>query len=377
MVSDTDISDDKIMRSYIDDMITQKSVSGINSDQRARLRQKLIELFDERMQQEMITALPDEKLVELEDKLDNELSDDDLEKFFDESGLDFGEVAKRALERFRDEYISGVLEVEVPAPRATNTGVDGRAQFEQMMMQDDEIVSVVPEQEVTDSAKSSPSMVQGKAGVDSATTHSSASTEAAQPSVNPAENNVSAANPVAAETTATNESAVTNETAANEAQPAEASESAAQNSGLTDLEQAIKDAEESVKGISTPLNGAVTIGGIPLPEPVAVPDDPEPKSTATQTTAPATQGNNVNTNSVEGVPAQTAPSPAQNPAATPQVSGMQPTVADAQPVVAGVQTATSPMATENAATQAPSLTPPPMQQVSNDVTPTNPNGGVN
>ncbi len=268
MMPDVDISTDRVMRAYIDDMITQKGVANIDQDQRARLRQKLFKIFDERVQDAMIAALPDDKLIELDEKLNRGISDDDLGKFFDDAGVDFDEVAERALEQFRNEYLSGELEVEVPAPREMKTGVDGKAEFEAMMMHDDEIVNE-PEGAVSVAPLADVSAVKVPENVAVATKTTVAASENAGTSVEVG--NVAQSGSMAkAEAVTQPENATQSGSVATEIPESEPVQE------QTDLEKAIQEAEATVKGIVTPLNGAVSIGkGIVLPDPVAVPDDPE------------------------------------------------------------------------------------------------------
>lgn len=53
----------------------------------------------------MIAALPDDKLAELNDLLDQEDASEAINRVFDDSGVDFDAVAKQTLEAFRKEYL--------------------------------------------------------------------------------------------------------------------------------------------------------------------------------------------------------------------------------------------------------------------------------
>ena len=54
--------------------------------------------------------LPDEKLVELEGMLDREASDEEIEQFFDGSGVNFEQVAQQTMAAFRSAFLGSGAE---------------------------------------------------------------------------------------------------------------------------------------------------------------------------------------------------------------------------------------------------------------------------
>lgn len=94
----------KLINVFVDKMMADKGVSG------AALKDRLKTELDERVEQAMVRALPDEKLVELDGMLDSDVSDDEIEKFFKESGVNFVEVVERTMAEFRKSFLSDSVE---------------------------------------------------------------------------------------------------------------------------------------------------------------------------------------------------------------------------------------------------------------------------
>lgn len=76
------------------------------------LREQLEMKLQEQIEQAMIRALSDEMLVELDGMLEREASDEEIEMFFDESGVDFAEVVEQTMLAFREAFLNNGTEVE-------------------------------------------------------------------------------------------------------------------------------------------------------------------------------------------------------------------------------------------------------------------------
>lgn len=76
------------------------------------LREQLEMKLQEQIEQAMIRALSDEMLVELDCMLEREASDEEIETFFDESGVDFAEVVEQTMLVFREAFLNNGTEVE-------------------------------------------------------------------------------------------------------------------------------------------------------------------------------------------------------------------------------------------------------------------------
>lgn len=95
----------KIINVFVDKMMSDK---GVNDE---TLKEQLKAKLDEQIEQAMIRALPDEKLVELEAMLDRDASDDEIEKFFDESGVDFQVAVEDTMAAFRAAFLNNGTEM--------------------------------------------------------------------------------------------------------------------------------------------------------------------------------------------------------------------------------------------------------------------------
>lgn len=102
MPEETQPTKDSVISEFIDRMMAEK---GVNADlgEKARLEQELGNRIDE----SVVNALSDEQLITLDQQLDAGISDEDLERFFENSGIDFAEVVKNTAENFRLAYLGG------------------------------------------------------------------------------------------------------------------------------------------------------------------------------------------------------------------------------------------------------------------------------
>lgn len=95
----------KVINVFVDKMMTDKGVSDV------ALKEQLEAKLEEQIEQAMIRMLPDEKLVELEGILDRGAGDDEIEKVFDEAGVDFQAVAEQTMAAFRAAFLANGTEV--------------------------------------------------------------------------------------------------------------------------------------------------------------------------------------------------------------------------------------------------------------------------
>lgn len=96
---------EKVLSEFVEKMVAEKGVAGMTPEQQAQLSKSLSEKLEEQIEQAMIKMLSDEQLVQLETMLDSNVSDEALEKFFDESGVDFSQAAAQAMTEFRKAYM--------------------------------------------------------------------------------------------------------------------------------------------------------------------------------------------------------------------------------------------------------------------------------
>lgn len=94
----------KVINAFVNKMMADKGTDDV------ALKEQLEMKLEEQIEQAMIRALPDEKLVELEGMLDREASDDEIEAFFDGAGVNFEEVAQQTMAAFRAAFLGNGAE---------------------------------------------------------------------------------------------------------------------------------------------------------------------------------------------------------------------------------------------------------------------------
>ena len=125
------LNDEKVLQMFVDRLIADKGGDTLDAKQKETLQGELMAELDERMQQAMIRALPDAKLMELEKMLDADASDEEIESFFanasKDAGVDFDPEIRKVFEAFRTDYFKDKIQVSVktsvlaPAPAASTS----------------------------------------------------------------------------------------------------------------------------------------------------------------------------------------------------------------------------------------------------------------
>lgn len=125
------LNDEKVLQMFVDRLIADKGGDTLDAKQKETLQGELMAELDERMQQAMIRALPDAKLMELEKMLDADASDEEIESFFanasKDAGVDFDPEIRKVFETFRTDYFKDKIQVSVktsvlaPAPAASTS----------------------------------------------------------------------------------------------------------------------------------------------------------------------------------------------------------------------------------------------------------------
>lgn len=113
------LNDEKVLQMFVDRLIADKGGDTLDAKQKETLQGELMAELDERMQQAMIRALPDAKLMELEKMLDADASDEEIESFFanasKDAGVDFDPEIRKVFEAFRTDYFKDKIKVSVKA----------------------------------------------------------------------------------------------------------------------------------------------------------------------------------------------------------------------------------------------------------------------
>lgn len=91
---------------FVADMLQEKSLAGVNDEVRAQLIQDLKQQLLDQINRALIDALPEDKLDEFNHMLEDEsTSDESLQQFILNSGIDTTQVAARTMLQFRDLYL--------------------------------------------------------------------------------------------------------------------------------------------------------------------------------------------------------------------------------------------------------------------------------
>ena len=100
-----DIKDNIEIEQYIDRLLDRKQVLG---RERETEKQRLFNELNDLVLRAVIKALSDDKLAELNHVLDeDEMSEEQIDKVVNDSGVDMTEVTRTVLIKFENEYSGG------------------------------------------------------------------------------------------------------------------------------------------------------------------------------------------------------------------------------------------------------------------------------
>lgn len=106
---DRKYNDQRTLSTYVDAMIMERGdAKELSMEMRGALKRALLEGLNDAIEKAILAALPDSKLLELEKILDNDGSDEELDKFFaGVEDVDATPAIKQAMEKFRADYLAG------------------------------------------------------------------------------------------------------------------------------------------------------------------------------------------------------------------------------------------------------------------------------
>lgn len=99
----------RIINTFVDKMMVDKDLGAMSTEEREALRKNLRQKAEEQIEQAMLAALPDKKLLELEQLVDAGASDDVLDNFFANCGVDFTKAAEQAMVEFRKAFLNSTV----------------------------------------------------------------------------------------------------------------------------------------------------------------------------------------------------------------------------------------------------------------------------
>lgn len=108
------------VETFIDQLIDEKGL-GVEGDVRKQLKLDMMERLLDQIDRASINALPEDKAIELADKLDDEnFTDEQVAEFMKNSGVDLERVALETMLQFRLLYLGGNASVDTEAMEKAN-----------------------------------------------------------------------------------------------------------------------------------------------------------------------------------------------------------------------------------------------------------------
>ncbi len=95
------LSQDEVMALFVEQLLVDKGVEATDE-----LRAELAEKISDRVNMEILKGMSDEMLDQLNAALDNpEVSDEEIERMIESSGVDVAKVTGETMLAFREEYL--------------------------------------------------------------------------------------------------------------------------------------------------------------------------------------------------------------------------------------------------------------------------------
>lgn len=99
------MADDELDK-FINEILDAKQLSGVTADVRTQLVSDLKQRLLDQINRALVDAMPDDKITEFNNLLDDEnLSDEAVQQFITESGVDVSGVTLQTMLRFSELYI--------------------------------------------------------------------------------------------------------------------------------------------------------------------------------------------------------------------------------------------------------------------------------
>jgi hypothetical protein len=93
---------------FMDSLLEEKGITDLDDETREALKRDMIDRLMAQIDTALINALPEDKLNEFNDRVnDPDFSSDDATQFFVDAGLDVQKIALQTMIEFRMLYIGG------------------------------------------------------------------------------------------------------------------------------------------------------------------------------------------------------------------------------------------------------------------------------
>lgn len=108
---------------FMDSLLEEKGITDLDDETRETLKRDMIERLMAQIDTAMINALPEDKLTEFNERIDDpNFSNDDATQFFVDAGLDVQRIALQTMIEFRMFYLGGEAEKNVTSASVANAG---------------------------------------------------------------------------------------------------------------------------------------------------------------------------------------------------------------------------------------------------------------
>lgn len=100
------ITQERLLAAYINRLLIDKGELATDTKTQAKQREQLKRQINDAMEMAMVQALSDDQLEEFDRRLDDGMTDAEMEEFLEGTGVDFVEATKKALIEFRAKYLN-------------------------------------------------------------------------------------------------------------------------------------------------------------------------------------------------------------------------------------------------------------------------------
>lgn len=108
---------------FMDSLLEEKGITDLDDETRETLKRDMIERLMAQIDTALINALPEDKLTEFNERInDPDFSNDDATQFFVDAGLDVQRIALQTMIEFRMLYIGGDAQESVETMATADAG---------------------------------------------------------------------------------------------------------------------------------------------------------------------------------------------------------------------------------------------------------------
>jgi hypothetical protein len=112
------MNEDEALDKFINDMLSDKNLSGVNDEARTYLVDDLKTRLLDQINRSIIAEMPEEKSDEFSNLLDNEsVTDEQVQQFIVDSGVDTKKISARTMLAFRELYLQTPEERDALNPK--------------------------------------------------------------------------------------------------------------------------------------------------------------------------------------------------------------------------------------------------------------------